>query len=105
MSSLPKALLVQMKELKSVAKNGQQSGSEDLPGKARNLEYPSLLARRGESNNFQTSSTARAAGLREAEHEKKFSSVPPNLALALSSLQAFQARQQRIASRDAAFVV
>eukprot|EP00930_Biecheleria_cincta_P059489 TRINITY_DN4520_c1_g1_i2.p1 TRINITY_DN4520_c1_g1~~TRINITY_DN4520_c1_g1_i2.p1 ORF type:complete len:105 (-),score=21.32 TRINITY_DN4520_c1_g1_i2:249-563(-) len=104
MSSLPKTLLMQMRELKSTAKDGQLSGSHVSADKATDMEYPTLLARRRHSKDSLISSTACVVGSQKALHEqKKFSSVAPNPAL--SSLQAFQARQQRIASRSAAFVV
>eukprot|EP00930_Biecheleria_cincta_P008965 TRINITY_DN11057_c0_g3_i1.p1 TRINITY_DN11057_c0_g3~~TRINITY_DN11057_c0_g3_i1.p1 ORF type:complete len:115 (+),score=13.44 TRINITY_DN11057_c0_g3_i1:86-430(+) len=109
MSSFP-TLLKQMRELRSVAKDKQSVSSDDLPGAATDSQLPCLLtvsSMRKDPKSSHTFSTACAAGPSghqgDAVDQRKFSSEPPNPAL--SALQAFRARQERIASRNAPFEV
>eukprot|EP00930_Biecheleria_cincta_P013812 TRINITY_DN12131_c0_g1_i3.p2 TRINITY_DN12131_c0_g1~~TRINITY_DN12131_c0_g1_i3.p2 ORF type:complete len:105 (-),score=17.13 TRINITY_DN12131_c0_g1_i3:454-768(-) len=104
MSSLP-TLLAQMKELRSTMANDRRRRSyDDVPGNTNGSQDTTLLAGspfHQDPTNFP--GVGQSGQQCKANGQRKFSSQPPNPAS--SALQFLRARQERIASRSAPFVV
>eukprot|EP00930_Biecheleria_cincta_P072027 TRINITY_DN59473_c0_g1_i1.p1 TRINITY_DN59473_c0_g1~~TRINITY_DN59473_c0_g1_i1.p1 ORF type:complete len:131 (+),score=24.08 TRINITY_DN59473_c0_g1_i1:161-553(+) len=108
MSTLPTLLTKSQPKSVSFARSkDERPGGKDSDPSEQDSDYPRLLAvtpLRKDQNKFRTSPPACSAG--SSKHgktldAKKFNTEPVDLAKA--ALEAFRARQQRIADRQAPF--